>query len=176
MNKAVFLDRDGTVIRDYGYLADPEQIALLPGAGKALAALQNAGFLLVLITNQSGVGRGFFSETAVHAQHARLHDLLAPFGVRIAAIEYCPHAPEENCACRKPSPHMLLRAAAKLDVRLTDSFMIGDKPTDIAAGKAAGCRTVAIGFGDAQEDFCAPDLAAAADYICSLSTEEKKLS
>ncbi len=144
MNKAVFLDRDGTVIHDCGYLDNVEDVKLLPMAGHALRKLKEAGFLLVLVTNQSGIGRGFFNLDMVHKQHQRLKELLAHEKVQLDAIEICPHAPEENCECRKPSSLMLERAAAKLDVDLNKSFMLGDKSSDIEAGRAAGCKTVFI--------------------------------
>ena len=163
--KAVFLDRDGTVIPDAGYLATVEGVSLLPGAGVALAALARAGFLLVLVTNQSGIGRGYFTAATVEAQHRRLQALLEPFGVRFADIEYCPHAPDTACGCRKPQPGLLLAAAAKLHLSPADSFMIGDKAADVAAGRAIGCRTIFLGHACAQADFCAPTLAAAAEWI-----------
>ncbi|OPZ27455.1 MAG: D-glycero-alpha-D-manno-heptose-1,7-bisphosphate 7-phosphatase [Lentisphaerae bacterium ADurb.BinA184] len=145
MNRAVFVDRDGTVIPDRGYLATAEGVELLPGAGEGLAALAAAGFALILVTNQSGVGRGYFGVEEVVRQHARLAELLAPFGVRWAAVRVCPHRPEEDCDCRKPRPGMLVSAAAELGVGLADSYMIGDKESDIAAGLAAGCRAVSVG-------------------------------
>lgn len=166
LHKAVFLDRDGTVIPDANYLATVEGVTLLPGAGEALAALARAGFLLVLVTNQSGIGRGYFTAAIVEAQHHRLQELLKPFGVTLAAVEFCPHAPDTECNCRKPKPGMLLTAAAKLQVAPADSFMVGDKPADVEAGRAAGCRTVFIGpQACAAADFSSATLAAAAEWI-----------
>ena len=165
VNKAVFLDRDGTVIPDANYLSTVEGVALLPGAGEALGRLARAGFLLVLVTNQSGIGRGYFTAEVVEAQHARLRELLKPFGAELAAVEFCPHAPEEVCGCRKPLPGMILRAAERLGIASEASFMAGDKPADVQAGRAAGCRTVFIGRECPGADFCAPDLAAAAEWI-----------
>ena len=166
LNKAVFLDRDGTVIPDANYLATVEGVMLLPGAGEALAALARAGFLLVLVTNQSGIGRGYFTAETVAAQHRRLQELLEPFGIKFAAIEFCPHAPDTACDCRKPKPGMLLAAAGKLHVSTVASFMIGDKPADVEAGRAVGCRTVFIGPQPcAAADFSTPTLAAAAEWI-----------
>jgi len=174
MNKAVFLDRDGTVIRDHSYLAEVERVELLPGAGAALARLRAAGYLLVIVTNQSGVGRGYFSAELVDRQHERLRELLDAQGVKVAGFRYCPHAPEDACECRKPLPGMLLSAAAEFDIRLGDSFMVGDKLSDIAAGRAAGCRTVAIGIEAESADRCVPDLTAAAGYICSGAEKQEK--
>jgi 3-deoxy-manno-octulosonate cytidylyltransferase (CMP-KDO synthetase) len=164
--KAVFLDRDGTVIKDWGYLDNAEQVNLLPGAAEALAELARRGFLLVLVTNQSGIGRGKFSRSVVDAQHARLHDLLAPFGVRFADIQICPHAPAVACSCRKPSPLMLIESARWLGVDLGRSFMVGDKPADVEAGNRAGCRSVFVGAKPcAGADAVAGDLQAAAAWI-----------
>ncbi|MFA4944195.1 MAG: HAD family hydrolase [Lentisphaeria bacterium] len=165
--RAVFLDRDGTLIPDHGYLATVEGVNLLPGAGEALRRLHDAGFLLVLVTNQSGIGRGYFSRELLHAQHERLQELLTPHGVPLAAIDYCPHLAADACDCRKPQPGMLRRAAAALALDLRHSFMVGDKESDVAAGHAAGCRAVRIGepgTATAAETLAA-DLAAAAAAI-----------
>lgn len=166
MHKAVFLDRDGTVIADRGYLADPDGVSLLPGAGEALAALAHAGFKLIIVSNQSGIGRGLFPAEAVHAQHRRLGELLAAFGVKLDAAVFCPHTPDDGCACRKPSPAMILAQAQALDIDVKASFMVGDKHSDVLAGKAAGCRTVFLGAApDADADRTVRDLAAAAKAI-----------
>ncbi len=146
--KAVFLDRDGTLVPDRGYLADPRGIELLPGVAEGLRTLMNAGFLLVVVTNQSGVGRGMFPMAAIEAQHQRLSQLLADRGVELAGIEVCPHCPEDDCDCRKPRPGMLLRAARRLHLDLSSCFMVGDRCTDVQAGAAVGCRTVLVGAGE----------------------------
>jgi D-glycero-D-manno-heptose 1,7-bisphosphate phosphatase len=166
MNRAVFLDRDGTIIVDRGYLGTSEGVELLPGAGQALLSLRQAELLLVLVTNQSGVARGYFDLATVAAQHAVLAERLAPFGVTFAGIEVCPHHPEQNCDCRKPRPALLRRAADRLDLDLRHSYMVGDKPSDVAAGKAAGCTTVLVGSGGADADYAAVDITAAAAWIC----------
>jgi D-glycero-D-manno-heptose 1,7-bisphosphate phosphatase len=142
--RAVCLDRDGTVIYDAGYPRDPRRVRLLPGAGAALAELKRQGFLLVLVSNQSGIGRGLLTLDEAEQVHRQVVSVLAEFGVDFDAAYYCPHAPEERCRCRKPSPQMLLRAAEELDFDLARSFMVGDKPSDIAAGKEAGCRTILL--------------------------------
>jgi histidinol-phosphate phosphatase family protein len=162
---AVFLDRDGTVIDDKAYLSDADGVELLPGAGESLARLSQAGYSLVLVTNQSGVGRGYFGLEAVDSQHRRLESLLSPFGVSLAAIEVCPHAPEDHCECRKPKPTMLLRAARNLNLDLSRSFMIGDKLADVQAGKAAGCATILLGPESPGADHCTTTLLAAAAWI-----------
>ena len=143
-NKAVFLDRDGTIIEDKGYLKNPQDITLIQGAGEALADLKKAGFLLIVITNQSGIGRGFFSLDTVHRQHDYLQRLLAAYNVQLDCFEICPHAPDENCSCRKPQADMISRAAEKFNIEVSSSFMIGDKESDIQAGRQAGCKTILI--------------------------------
>ncbi|AGA34340.1 D-glycero-D-manno-heptose 1,7-bisphosphate phosphatase [Thioalkalivibrio nitratireducens DSM 14787] len=158
--RALFLDRDGTLMVDVGYPSLPEQVELLPGAAEALAALREAGYRLSIISNQSGVGRGYFDAAAVEAVHQRLLDLLAVHGVPIDDAEYCLHAPEDGCDCRKPSPLMIRRSADRLGVDPAQSFMIGDKASDIEAGRRAGCRTILLdptGAGGTQADFVCRD-------------------
>jgi len=154
------------VIVDRGYLDTVDGVCLLPGAGDGLAALAAAGYALVLVSNQSGIGRGYYGRAVVDAQHDRLASLLEPYGVRFAAIEVCPHAPADACACRKPHPELLVRAARRLGLDLQGSFMVGDKLSDVRAGQAAGCRTVFLGAErPAGAEFCAPGLRAAATVI-----------
>ena len=155
LQKAVYLDRDGTIIIDKVYLSDPAEVELIQGVGEALATLSELGYLLVLITNQSGIGRGLFSEQAVESQHERLQELLAHYNVQLDLVKFCPHKPEDHCACRKPSPKMLVDAAKILDIDLNDSFMIGDKSCDVLAGRRAGCKTILIGSNsECDADFC----------------------
>lgn len=142
--RAIFFDRDGTIIYDLGYPRDPGQVQLLPGIGEALFQLQRQGFRLVLVSNQSGVGRGWLSQKDVEQVHRRVMACLAEHGVCLDGAYYCFHAPWEECDCRKPSPGLLLRAAEELGIDLPLSFMIGDKRTDIEAGRRAGCRTVLL--------------------------------
>ncbi|AHE97314.1 D-glycero-alpha-D-manno-heptose-1,7-bisphosphate 7-phosphatase [Thioalkalivibrio paradoxus] len=158
--RALFLDRDGTLMVDVGYPSRPEQVELLPGAAEGLATLRDAGYRLSIISNQSGVGRGYFDATAVQAVHRRLLDLLAARGVCIDDAEYCLHAPEDRCDCRKPSPLMIRHSAGRLGVDPAQSFMIGDKASDIDAGRRAGCRTILLdpaGTGSTQADFTCRD-------------------
>ena len=140
MNKAIFLDRDGTVIVDKGYLSDPEGIEFIPGVLDALRAFQRAGYLLVMASNQSGIGRGFFSEEAYRQVESRLDTLLRANGIEFAGHYFCPHAPGDGCECRKPKPLMAFRAAEALDIDLTQSYMAGDKDSDIAFGANFGVK------------------------------------
>jgi D-glycero-D-manno-heptose 1,7-bisphosphate phosphatase len=159
---AVFLDRDGTVIEDVGYPRDPDSVRLLPGAPQTLAALHDAGLALVVVSNQSGVGRGIIAPAQAEAVHARFVALLADAGVQIDAVRYCPHAPDEGCACRKPSPEMLLDAARELGIDRSRSTMIGDRASDLQAGRRAGTRTILLANDPGH---AAAAAAAAADQV-----------
>lgn len=136
--QAVFLDRDGTIIEERHYLSDPDQVVLLPGAGEALGRLQAAGCKLFLVSNQSGIGRGYFGLAELAACQKRLDDLLGPYGAAFDDTRCCPHAPEDQCACRKPRTGMWdeLRAAWQLDA--ARCAMVGDKPEDLLFGARAG--------------------------------------
>ncbi len=160
--RAAFVDRDGVIIEERGYAYRVEDFAPLPGAVAALGELQAAGYRLVVITNQSGIARGLYSEEQYQAFSAHLERHLQAAGVRLDALEYCPHLPDApvaryrlDCDCRKPRPAMLLRAARRLDINLASSVVVGDRGTDIAAGRAAGvgrCFLVRSGQGLAPED------------------------
>jgi histidinol-phosphate phosphatase family protein len=143
-HRAVFFDRDGTLIVDHGYLSLPEEVEFVPGAIEVLQALQNQNFLLIVVSNQSGVGRGLITQTQADAVDGRFRALLAENGIRLAAAYYCPHAPDARCNCRKPEPGLLRRAAEELQIDLSESYMVGDKTSDCEAGEAAGCRAVLI--------------------------------
>ena len=152
--RAVFLDRDGTVVHPRHYPSRPEELVLYDGLGAPLRRLQAAGFRIVLITNQGGLAHGFFTSADLDRMHAYLTDELAQLDVRVDAIYHCPHHPEGriaelaiSCECRKPQPGMLLRAADDLDLDLARSWFIGDILDDIEAGKRAGCRTILVDIG-----------------------------
>ncbi len=154
MRRAVFLDRDGTLNREVHYLANPEQLELLPGVASGLARLAQDGWLLCVVTNQSGVARGIVSPPALTEIHARLGQLLAARGVNLDWIGYCPHHPQHgppdlrrDCDCRKPKPGLLLQAAEELNIDLAASWMIGDSTRDVQAGAAAGCRSLLVQTG-----------------------------
>lgn len=145
MNRALFLDRDGVIIEDRGYMRRIEEVCLVPGAAEALRAFRDDGWKLVIISNQSGVGRGLISPAEMDAVHARCLELLRAEGIEVLASYLCPHLPEENCHCRKPSPYHLLEAAREFGLDLRASWMIGDRESDIEAGHAAGCRAILLG-------------------------------
>lgn len=147
--RAVFLDRDGTVIEDADYLDDPGDIALIEGAEESLRRLRSAGWTLVVVTNQSGIARGRFSVQRYHEVAAALGRRLLGAGCEIDATCFCPHHPDHSgpCGCRKPKPGMLMAAAAALGIDLSRSFMVGDKVSDVQAGLAAGCAPILVRTG-----------------------------
>ena len=147
MNKTIFLDRDDTIVPDHNYLDNVEGIVLLEGAGEGLRMMKDLGYKLVLVTNQSGVGRGYFPESMVGLQHARLEELLSEFGVKFDAIRHCPHTPTDGCGCRKPRPGMLIDAGRELASDFGRSWMIGNSESDVQAGHAAGCQSIQVGEG-----------------------------
>lgn len=164
----ILLDRDGTIIVERHYLSDPAGMELLPGTVAGLRRLQAMGFGLAVITNQSGLGRGYFTQAMLDAVHERMMDLLDHHAIRLDGIYCCPHTPEDRCACRKPRPGLVHRAAAEWGFDPAAAVMIGDKPCDIEAGRAAGTTTflVRTGYGAqvAQQPIAAGG-AARPDYI-----------
>lgn len=173
---AVFLDRDGTLNHDPGYLGDAEEFRFLPGVFGALKRLQDAGYLIFVVSNQSGIARGFFGLEDLRRVHDRMAAGLRENGVVLDGIFYCPHHPAEQCACRKPSPRMVLDAAARYGVDLGKSYFVGDRASDIDTGRNAGCGTILVLTGAGPEtraalapdripDRIAADLSEAADWI-----------
>jgi D-glycero-D-manno-heptose 1,7-bisphosphate phosphatase len=158
VKKAVFLDRDGTINTEKDYLYRPEDFAFIPGACQAVKLLNDAGFLVIVVTNQSGIARGYYDEGAVEGLHRHMDAELAKAGARVDAYYFCPHHPQHGgdryggeCACRKPLPGMLVQAAADLAVDLGHSWMVGDKLADVEAGKRAGCRSLLVRTGYGRE-------------------------
>ena len=156
---AVFLDRDGTLVREVDFLVHPDELELLPGAAEAVADLARAGFAIVLVTNQSGVARGYLDEERLAEIHARLAELLAAHDARLDLVLYCPHHPDHGgpehrraCECRKPAPGMTLEAIRRLELDAAASWTIGDSLRDAQAGLAAGTRAILVrtGKGEAQ--------------------------
>jgi D-glycero-D-manno-heptose 1,7-bisphosphate phosphatase len=147
MRRAVFLDRDGTLNRPAApgdYVRSPERLELLGGAATAVALLSGAGYLCVVASNQRAVALGMMSELDLAAVDARLRTLLAAGGADLCGSYYCTHSGDEACNCRKPQPGLLVRAANELAIDLSASWMVGDAPTDIEAGRRAGCRTLRV--------------------------------
>lgn len=152
MNKAVFLDRDGTLNEDPGYLGDPKRLILFPDTGKSLALLKNEyNFLLIVVSNQSGVARGIISFDDVQAVNDELNKQLQKYNVKIDAFYFCPHHPEFNnqpeCDCRKPSPKMIFEASKDFNIELSKSYFIGDTIADLEAGKNAGIQSILVKTG-----------------------------
>lgn len=148
----ILLDRDGTLIYERHYLSDPEQVELLPGVVEGLTALRKLGFGLVVLTNQSGLGRWLFDLGTLHKIHERMKRLLLDHGLELDGIYYCPHLPEDKCACRKPATGMALQAAQELDFDLAQSFMVGDKNVDVQLGKNIGAKSVLVLTGYGREE------------------------
>jgi D-glycero-D-manno-heptose 1,7-bisphosphate phosphatase len=176
--RAVFLDKDGTLIEDVPYNVDPARVRFSPGAIEALRLLQRHGFALVVVTNQPGIAQKRFDRAALSRLERHIVSALATEGVALAGIYACPHAPATgpvgNCLCRKPAPGLLLQGARAHGLRLAESWMVGDILDDIEAGRRAGCRTVLLDVGNEtiwrdsplrRPDFRAPDLLAAAEFI-----------
>jgi histidinol-phosphate phosphatase family protein len=138
----LFLDRDGTVIEDRGYMGDPDLVRMIPGAGAALSALASEGWKLIVVSNQSGVGRGIISRQQMEAVQTRFLQLTESLGIPIADSYFCTHAPDETCECRKPSSFFLRRAALEHAIDLGASWMVGDRQSDIICGINAGCETI----------------------------------
>jgi D-glycero-D-manno-heptose 1,7-bisphosphate phosphatase len=150
MKRAVFLDRDGTINEEKEYLSDPAKLVLFPGAGPALRRLMDAGFLLFIVTNQSGIGRGLYTLDDMHRVNARLCELLAADGVRFAKIYYSPESPDQPSRGRKPSPQFLFDARDEFGLDLAQCYMVGDKLIDLECGWNAGVRKsilVRTGYG-----------------------------
>ena len=148
----ILLDRDGTVIVDRHYLAHPDGVELLPGAGEALARLARAGADLYLVTNQSGIGRGYYGEADFQAVQARLQALLAPYGAPITATAHCPHRPDAACACRKPATGLFDHLARAHGLDAAATVVIGDKASDVAFGLALGAPlTILVTTGHGQQ-------------------------
>ena len=171
MRPAVFLDRDGTLLEEAGYLDRLERLVFFPYAIDSVRALNRGGFAVVIVTNQSGVGRGLYDEAFVRRSHDVVAARLADGGARADGIYYCPHHPEatvagykQQCDCRKPAPGLLKRAASELGLDLARSFSVGDKWTDVQVGQAAGARGILVrtGYGRGNEASTPPGVSPAA--------------
>tara|TARA_R110000868_G_scaffold2384_6_gene17704 strand:- start:13353 stop:13868 length:516 start_codon:yes stop_codon:yes gene_type:complete len=164
----VLLDRDGTINIDRHYLSDPDGLEFLPGAVEGLQTLRDVGAVFAIVTNQSGIGRGYFDIVTAEAVNARLVEMLREQGVEIAFVGLCPHAPEEGCDCRKPAPKLALEAAAATGLPLDQAWVIGDKASDTGLADAVGARGVLIAPGSAR------DLTDAARIILTARTRQSR--
>jgi D-glycero-D-manno-heptose 1,7-bisphosphate phosphatase len=180
MTRAVFLDRDGTVNEEVEYLSDLSQLRLIPGAAASIRKLNQAGFKVVLVTNQSGIARGYFPETFVHETHDLLRRMLAEEGAGLDAVYYCPHHPRAGaseytraCDCRKPDTGMIDQAVRDLGIDVAASFVVGDKWSDVELGQRAGARSVLVRTGHAADDKALerPSHLSAPDLIAGSITE-----
>ncbi|MFX0001890.1 MAG: D-glycero-beta-D-manno-heptose 1,7-bisphosphate 7-phosphatase [Candidatus Hodarchaeota archaeon] len=152
--RAVFLDRDGVINKEVNYLSNPKNFKFIKGSIEALKILKQKGFLLIIITNQAGIARGFFTEETLKTIHNKMISRLEKQGIELDDIYYCPHHPDFTgpCNCRKPNPAMILKAKSKYNIDLTKSYMVGDTLNDIQTGKAANCKTVLVLTGYGKEE------------------------
>lgn len=176
MKRAVFLDRDGTINIEKDYLYLPKDFEFIPGAAEAINLLNQTGVMVIVVTNQSGVARGYYTEEDVENLHRHIERELKIYDAHIDAWLYCPHHPSGRgsyglpCNCRKPLPGMLQEAARRFDIDLKNSVMIGDKLADIEAGIAAGCSTMLVrtGYGLNDERYVSPETVVAEDLLCAV--------
>jgi D-glycero-D-manno-heptose 1,7-bisphosphate phosphatase len=180
MIRAVFLDRDGTVNEEVGYLTDLSKLRLIPGAGAAIKRLNHAGYKVILVTNQSGVARGYFPESLVHEAHACLTNMLREEGAVLDGIYYCPHHPTAGnsnytmaCDCRKPGTGLIDQATRDFDIDINRSFMVGDKWSDVELAQRAGVHAILVTSGFAPDDpgNKKPDHVVTPDYTAHSITE-----
>jgi len=172
MNKAVFMDRDGTLTGHAHYLSDPNELRIPKSSINALRLLKDSEFKVIVVTNQSGIGRGYFTKDILDEIHGRMFDIIEGEGLRVDALYYCPHIPDENCSCRKPKPGLIEQAMKEHDIDPHGSFMVGDQSTDILAGQRAGLSTILVKTGYAGGDGI---LSVPADFVASDLFEAVKL-
>lgn len=182
MNRAVFLDRDGTIIEEVGYLNDPGKMQLLPYSCSSIKTLNQNGFYVIVISNQSGVARGYFSEEQVHIINQKLQEKLRQKEAHIDAFYFCPHHPQGSvakyrmiCNCRKPNIGLLKQAAKNLKLNLSQCYFVGDKETDVLTSNNAGCKTVLVltGYGKTLLE-SKPDFQEKVDFVAENLTEGVK--
>ncbi|MFX1325855.1 MAG: D-glycero-beta-D-manno-heptose 1,7-bisphosphate 7-phosphatase [Promethearchaeota archaeon] len=153
-NPAIFLDRDGVINKEINYLSNADHLEVIPGAIKALKMLKKMGYLLIVITNQAGIARGYFTEEDLQKIHQKMNKILRKKGVILDDVFYCPHHPDFTgiCDCRKPKPGLIRKAQKKHNIDLTNSYMVGDTLNDIKTGIAANCKTVLVLTGYGSEE------------------------
>ncbi|MCX9014278.1 MAG: D-glycero-beta-D-manno-heptose 1,7-bisphosphate 7-phosphatase [Candidatus Methanoperedens sp.] len=167
-NKAVFVDRDGTINVDGPYLSDPDKFEMYSGVGESVKKLKEDGFKIIVMTNQSGIARGYFTEDVLSKIHERMKMKFSEFGVKLDGIYYCPHHPDDDCECRKPKTVLFKKAIKEHDIDVNQSYMIGDKILDVCAGQKIGVKTVLIPEAHSRNEFlsnknewkCVPDYVA----------------
>lgn len=172
-NKFVVLDRDGTIVIDRNYLSDPDGLQFLPGAAEGLQAMTQLGWRLIVITNQSGVGRGMFPLERLHQMNSRLEQMFASSGARLERVYFCPHRPEDACDCRKPKQKLMQQAGAEFGFDPADAVVIGDKESDVEFGRQAGATTMlvagtALATAQIVADYVVRDLRDAANMLQTL--------
>jgi D-glycero-D-manno-heptose 1,7-bisphosphate phosphatase len=182
VTKVVFLDRDGTINAEVNYLSRVEDFRMLPGAAQAIALLRAHGWLAIIVSNQSGIGRGFYTVQDLAQIDERMRRELADAGTAVDSIYYCPHRPDEGCACRKPASGLFRQAAEEYDIDLKSSYLVGDKLSDLLPARELGCRSVLVltghgmehfkhlGDHDFRPDYVALDLYEAAQWIVQQPT------
>jgi D-glycero-D-manno-heptose 1,7-bisphosphate phosphatase len=179
--RCAILDRDGTINQDVGYVLHPEQMMLIPGSAEAIRRLRELGLGIVVVTNQSPIGRGLLTDEGLGRIHERMRALLADAGASVDAIEFCPHAPDDGCSCRKPAIGMVERASRALGFDPAESFMVGDHAGDMRLGRAVGATTILVLTGHGPKecreagpfaDHTAPDLLGATGVIRSIVEAE----
>lgn len=187
MPKAVFLDRDGTIIEDTGYVAGQDRVKFLPRSSRAIKLLNGSGFKVIVVSNQAGVARGYFDEEAVKRTNRYIQNVLSRQGAFIDMFYYCPHHAEgiveeyrQDCYCRKPNPGMIKRGERDFNIDLEQSFVIGDHYSDVEAGHRTGCRTVLLSDGDSFDEevttgphLIVRDLLEAVEWVLKISTLEE---
>jgi D-glycero-D-manno-heptose 1,7-bisphosphate phosphatase len=152
VRRAVFLDRDGTLNEDPGYFHEVDKLVVYPGVPESLRELKEAGFLLIVVTNQGAIGKGLYPVADMEAIHTAMQAYFAPFRVQIDDFFFCPHTVEANCACRKPKPGMFFAARDKYNIQLKESYIVGDKISDLEARRVTGSRTVLVLTGHGREE------------------------
>ncbi len=170
-NKAAFIDSDGTIAKDVPYCRRPEDFELLPTVPEAIKLLNQNGCKVVVVTNQSGIARGYFTEETLAQIHNKMTHELAQSGARVDAIYYCPHHPDDGCDCRKPKIALFQQAAQELGINLNHSFVIGDMQMDIDASKALGCKTILVATNPQGES----DISNPPDYVANSLLEAAQL-
>lgn len=181
MAKAVFIDRDGVINQDLGsYVAKPEDFLFIDRAVEALKKLHDSEYKVIVLTNQGGIGKGIYTEKDLEKVHKRMHRLLAEEGIKLDGLYYCPHHPDAGCGCRKPRLGLVEQAVKDHGIDLANSFFIGDKTSDVKAGKDAGCKTFLVETGyfgsdklyDVKPDFVVSNLLEAVNTILRIATKK----